>query len=110
MTAAYQTAAELVASRFRQIHLDFHTSPHIPDVGTDFNADTFGETLTEARVNWVTLFGKCHHGMSYYPTNAGVMHPSLKFDLLGAQIEACKKRAIAMPLYSSARADQHIGL
>src|SRR6185437_13308536 len=100
------------STRFRQIHLDFHTSPHIPDVGASFDADTFGDTLAEARVNWVTLFGKCHHGMSYYPTKAalGMMHPSLKFDLLGEQIEACKKRDIATPVYISARVDQHIGI
>jgi hypothetical protein len=104
------TAAELVADRYRQIHLDFHTSPHIPDVGVDFDPDVFGDTLTEARVNWITLFGKCHHGLSYYPTKAGVMHPGLKFDLLGAQIEACKKRGIATPVYISVRVDQNIGL
>jgi len=109
-STASLTAAELVSSRFRQIHLDFHTSPEIPDVGRDFDADVFGDTLASARVNWVTLFGKCHHGMSYYPTKAGVRHPSLKFDLLGAQIEACKRRGIATPVYLSVRVDQHIGL
>jgi hypothetical protein len=111
MTAA-PTAAELVSGRFRQIHLDFHTSPLIPDVGKDFDADTFAETLVEARVNWVTLFGKCHHGMSYYPTKArlGTMHPGLKFDLLGAQIEACKRRGLATPVYLSVRVDQQIGM
>lgn len=104
------TAAELVADRYRQIHLDFHTAPQIPDVGADFDAETFGDILADARVNWVTLFGKCHHGMSYYPTKAGVVHPSLKIDLLGEQIEACKKRGIATPVYISVRVDQHIGL
>ena len=37
------------------------------------------------------------------------MHPSLKFDLLGAQIEACKQRGIATPVYISVRVDQHMG-
>ncbi|HZO86690.1 MAG TPA: alpha-amylase family protein [Chthonomonadaceae bacterium] len=109
MSTAAPTAAELVSTRLRQIHLDFHTSPRIPDVGADFDAEVFADTLAEARVNWVTLFGKCHHGMSYYPTKVGVMHPSLKFDLLGAQIEACKKRGLATPVYISVRVDQHIG-
>src|SRR5438270_6722058 len=104
------TAGELVADRFRQIHLDFHTSPLIPDVGADFNADDFGDTLQEARINWVTVFAKCHHGMSYYPTKAGVMHPSLKIDLMGEQIEACKRRGIAAPVYISIRVDQHMGM
>ena len=101
------SASALVASRFRQIHLDFHTSELIPDVGAKFDADTFGSTLEEARVNWITLFAKCHHGMSYYPTRAGTVHPSLKFDLLGEQIEACRKRGIVTPAYISVRVDEH---
>ncbi len=110
MTHNLMTAADLVGSRYRQIHLDFHTSPHIPDVGSDFDPDVFVNTLIEANVNWITLFGKCHHGMSYYSTKVGVMHPSLKFDLLGQQIEACKKKGIATPVYISARVDQHMGM
>jgi len=101
------SAAELVASRFRQIHLDFHTSEHIPDVGAAFDPGTFADTLAEARVNWITLFAKCHHGLSYYPTRAGTMHPALKFDLLGEQIEACRKRGIVTPAYLSVRVDEH---
>ena len=100
------SAAALVASRFRQIHLDFHTSEHIPDVGVEFNANAFGNMLDEARVNWITLFAKCHHGLSYYPTRAGTVHPSLKFDLLGEQIEACRKRDIVTPAYISVRVDE----
>ncbi len=101
------SAQELVASRFRQIHLDFHTSELIPDVGSGFDADTFGNVLTEARVNWITLFAKCHHGLSYYPTQAGTIHPSLEFDLLGEQIEACRRRGIVTPGYISVRVDEH---
>ena len=62
--------------RLRQIHLDFHTSPKIKDVGVDFNAEDFSRTLVEAGVDWVTLFAKCHHGMCYYPTKVGPMHPA----------------------------------
>ncbi len=98
---------DLVASRFRQIHLDFHTSEHIPDVGAEFDADAFGNQLAEARVNWITLFAKCHHGLSYYPTKAGTLHPSLKFDLLGEQIEACRRRGIVTPAYISVRVDEN---
>lgn len=103
-----QSAADIVATHFRQIHLDFHTSPLIPDVGRDFDAEEFAKTLHAANVNWVTLFAKCHHGMSYYPTKVGVVHPSLKFDLLGAQIEACKRHGIVTPVYISVRVDQHM--
>ena len=101
------SASELVATRFRQIHLDFHTSELIPDVGAEFDADTFGNTLDEARVNWITLFAKCHHGLSYYPTKAGTVHPTLKIDLLGEQIEACRQRGIVTPAYISVRVDEN---
>ena len=85
----------------RQVHLDFHTSPDIPDVGADWDARHFVATLQAARVNSITLFAKCHHGMNYYPTKIGPVHPALKFDLLGAQIEACHQAGIRCPIYLS---------
>ncbi|MGA2585370.1 MAG: hypothetical protein ABSG31_19040 [Tepidisphaeraceae bacterium] len=50
----------------RQIHLDFHTGPDIADVGVDFDAREFADTMRRARVNSVTVFAKCHHGHLYY--------------------------------------------
>ncbi len=83
----------------RWIHLDFHTSADIPDVGVEFDARQFAETLKRAGVEVCTLFGVCHHGMAYYPTKVGKMHPALTFDLLGAQIEACRSAGIKTPVY-----------
>ena len=37
--------------RFRQIHLDFHTSEHIPGVGLKFDKQQWQDKLLEARVN-----------------------------------------------------------
>src|SRR5690242_8188316 len=86
---------------FRQVHLDFHTSPDIPDVGADWDAGHFVDTLRAARVNSITLFAKCHHGMNYYPSQIGPVHPALKFDLLGEQIAACHAAGIRCPIYIS---------
>lgn len=86
----------------RQIHLDFHTSPFIPDVASEFDATEFARTLKAAKVNSVTLFAKCHHGMSYYPTKVGTMHPALRGrDLLGEQIEALHSAGIRCPVYTT---------
>jgi proteasome lid subunit RPN8/RPN11 len=52
---------------YRQVHLDFHTSPYISDLLSEFDAAAFAKTMSEAHVNSVTVFAKCHHGMSYYP-------------------------------------------
>jgi len=84
---------------YRQIHLDFHTSPFIPDVGTAFDAGAFAATLKEARVDSINLFAKCHHGMSYYPTKVGRMHPSLTFDLFGGMVKAVNDAGIQAVAY-----------
>ncbi|HUU11558.1 MAG TPA: beta-galactosidase trimerization domain-containing protein [Phycisphaerae bacterium] len=89
-----------------QVHLDFHTSELVSDVGADFDADAFADTFARAHVGMVTVFGKCHHGWSYYPTKVGAVHPSLKFDLMGRQIAALHKRGIRAPVYLSVGLDE----
>ncbi|MCD6156093.1 MAG: alpha-L-fucosidase [Candidatus Atribacteria bacterium] len=86
---------------FRQVHLDFHTSPFIPDVAQDFDPEEFAETLSEARINSINIFARCHHGYCYYPTRVGKTHPSLKRDLLGEMIEALHRKGIRCPVYTS---------
>lgn len=85
--------------RYRQIHLDFHTAPVIDDVGTQFDIKDFVQTLKDAHVNSINIFAKCHHGMCYYPTKIGRMHPALKFDMMGQMIEELHKNDIKCPLY-----------
>ena len=88
--------------RQRQVHLDFHTSPWIPDVASEFDAQEFARTFSRAQVNSVTIFAKCHHGMSYYPTKVGTMHPALKGrDLMGEMIEALHREGIRCPIYTT---------
>ena len=88
--------------RYRQIHLDFHTSPDIPAVGEKFDKHHWQSLLQEACVDSITCFSLCHHGMSYHPTKIGTMHPNLKFNLLRAQIDACHEIGVNVPMYLSA--------
>jgi hypothetical protein len=92
--------------RYRQIHLDFHTSERIPGIGSRFDADAFGQNFAEAHVDSVTIFAKCHHGWSYHPTEVGKMHPNLSFDLMRAQLDALHARGIRAPIYVSAGWDE----
>ncbi|MEG1515667.1 MAG: beta-galactosidase trimerization domain-containing protein [Clostridia bacterium] len=85
---------------YRQIHLDFHTNSAIDGIGERFDAETFVATLKRAHVNSINLFAKCHHGMYYYPTKIGTMHPHLKFDLFGAQLKACRENDIRALAYT----------
>ena len=90
----------------RQVHLDFHTSEHIEDIGADFSKEQFQEALKVGHVSSITLFSKCHHGWAYHPSKANEMHPNLKFNLLGEQIEAAHEIGVKTPVYISAGLDE----
>lgn len=83
----------------RQIHLDFHTSEDIEGIGAHFDKKQFQEALIKGNVNSINIFAKGHHSWSYYPTEIGHTHPHLDFDLMGAQIEACKEIGVSVRLY-----------
>lgn len=74
----------------RQLHLDFHTSELVPEVGADFNEREFASSLAAARVNSINVFAKCHHGYAYYASEIATPHPSMKGDLLAAMLRACR--------------------
>ena len=97
--------------RYRQIHLDFHTSEFIPDVGRDFDSRRFAEKLAEASVDSITCFARCHHGWLYYPSekHEDLVHPNLvNRNLLPEQIAACHSAGINVPVYTTVQWDGRI--
>lgn len=94
--------------RYRQIHLDFHTSPNIEGIGASFDKKQFQSALKTGHVDSITVFSKCHHGYSYHPTAVGKMHPNLSFDLLDAEINACHEINVKAPIYFSAGLDHYV--
>ena len=92
--------------RFRQVHLDFHTSEKIEDIGKKFKKEAFQAALRKGHVDSITLFSKCHHGWSYHPTKANQMHPNLNFDLFGEQIKAAQEIGVNVVGYISAGLDE----
>lgn len=96
---------------YRQVHLDFHTSEHIPDIGKDFDGEQFAETLQAAHVDSITCFARCHHGWLYYPSKnrPDLMHPNLVAEnLLLDQIDSCHRRGIKVPIYTTVQWDAYI--
>jgi hypothetical protein len=91
--------------RFRQIHLDFHTGPAVPEIGARFDKQQFQQALKVGHVDSITCFSSGHHGWSYHPTEVGEMHPNLTFDLLAAQMEACREIDVRVPVYLTAGVD-----
>lgn len=92
---------------FRQIHLDFHNSKHIPKIGADFDAGQFKAMLQLGHVDAINLFSKCIHGWSYHPTEVGKMHPELSFNLFDAQLKACREIDIQATAYICAGFDEY---
>lgn len=94
--------------RFRQVHLDFHTSEAIAGIGRDFSRQQFQAMLKGGHVDSITVFSKCHHGWAYHPSEANEQHPELDFDLLGAMIEAAHEIGVKTPVYLSAGLDEKL--
>ena len=92
---------------FREVHLDFHTSELIKDIGADFSKENFKAALIRGHVNSITVFAKCHHGMFYYPSNKFPTHPYLKRNLLKEMISACHEIGVKVPVYISAGSDEY---
>jgi len=84
------------------VHLDFHTSPDIEGIGRNFSKKDFQSALKLGRVESITVFAKCHHGLCYYPTSEGKMHPHLDFDLTGEMVEAAHEIGVRAPIYITA--------
>jgi hypothetical protein len=58
----------------------------------------------------MTVFARCQHGFSYYPTKVGTKHPNLAVqDLMGAQIEALHGIGALAPIYISIMWDDLAG-
>ena len=92
----------------RQIHLDFHTSEHIPDIGKDFDPKAFAETVKKADISSMTVFARCHHGWMYYPSDSfpESIHPNLKnHNLMLEQISALHHVGIRAPIYITVQWD-----
>ena len=94
------------------VHLDFHTSPDIDKIGEKFDKAEFAKTLKEANVDLITVFAKCHHGYTYYPSKVSTMHPGLKFNLVKEEVEAAHSVGVKAPIYitvgwSKKDADEH---
>ncbi len=88
--------------RFRQVHLDFHTSECIGNIGKAFDKNEWQQKLLDACVDSITCFSLCHHGWSYHPTEVGKTHPHLDYNLLRSQLDASKEVGINVPVYLSA--------
>ena len=81
---------------------DNHTMPACPDVGENFDVETFTDKIKAINVDYLVFHARCNQGMAYYDTRIGIKHPSLKQDLFGLLADACKRKDIALGAYFNA--------
>ena len=86
----------------RQVHLDFHTQPDLKNVSAHFRKEQFQPALREGNVSSTTVFARCYHGLCYYPTDVGLRHPGLSFDLTRAMVDAAHEIGVRAPVYVNA--------
>lgn len=108
----YWVHPELLSTRprpRRKIHLDYHNSQHEPSVGERFDPDEFVQTLKNASIDSIVVFGKDMHGYFYYPSAYGPAHPGLQGrDLMVEQVEACKAAGIKVYVYYCVTWDNYL--
>lgn len=78
---------------------DNHTMAKCHDVGAEFNAEEFSKRIKNCGVDLVGFAAKCNQGFCYYDTEIGIKHPSLKRDIFGEMVTACKEKGIAVTAY-----------
>ena len=91
---------------FRQIHLDFHTGETVTNVASEYTDEEFAEMIDIGRINSMTIFAKCHHGLFYYYDTKYTVHPHLKTDLLPRMVKVCEEKKVDYCVYISAGLDE----
>ena len=94
----------------RQVHLDFHTSELMPDIGLNFDPEQFARTAKEAAVSSMTVFARGHHGMIFYDSkkNPERVHPNLKRkNLMVDEVRALHSVGINAPVYITTQWDYY---
>jgi hypothetical protein len=89
---------------------DNHTMKAIPDVGENFDEETFTDRIRNCGVDYLVFHARCNQGLAYYNTRIGTRHPSLKYDLFGKLSEACQRKGIALGAYFNAGISSEEGL
>ena len=73
--------------------------------GGNFDADRFLANLQKGRVRSVQFVAKDIFGHAYYDTKVGIRHPKLRFDLVKAIADACRRGGIRLMLYYTVMVD-----
>jgi hypothetical protein len=83
---------------YRAMEWEFHTPP---EQAFDINLNAAIEASRNAGAESLMFYTQDHWGYAFYPSDAAVRHPNLKFDLFGTECELARKAGIAVTSYYS---------
>jgi hypothetical protein len=83
---------------YRSMEWEFHTPP---EQTFDINLKGAIEAPRHAGAESLMFYTQDHWGYAFYPSDAAVRHPNLKFDLFGTECELARKAGIAVTSYYS---------
>jgi len=85
---------------YRRNFLDMHVPDWNEQFLSEFNVESFLDTLALSRGTSITFFANAHTGLNYWPSKVGQMHRLLKGrDLLGEMIAAGHRRGLDVIVY-----------
>jgi hypothetical protein len=84
-----------------KLHPDFHIPPETVGVGENFDGTAYCASLKAHAVDSVVMFGKCHYGLSYFPTKFGTVHPGLVKDMVNEVSKGAKIHGLECIVYFS---------
>lgn len=90
---------------FRQVHLDFHTSECIDNIGSLFDKENFKRCLKKGHIDSITcLPSAITVGPTFLPKPMKCIRDA--FRPLSAELETCAEAGVAAPIYISAGFDE----
>lgn len=84
---------------YRAMEWEFHTPPQ--ERFDRLDVDAAAARARDAGAEALMIYSQDHWGYAFYPTDAGVQHPNLSFDLFGEEISAAKKHGLSVICYYS---------
>lgn len=79
--------------------------PYIPL--NKLSIDQYEDCFRKAGIDHAVVYCKDHWGSCYYPTQLGVQHPSVRFDLVGETGEVLRRIGAEFTAYYSVGFDEH---
>lgn len=84
---------------YRAMEWEFHTPPQ--ERFDELDVDAAVGRARDAGAEALMIYSQDHWGYAFYPTDVGVRHPNLTYDLFGKEVSAAKKHGLSVICYYS---------